>query len=238
MKLASLALASAALFGLSLSASAQTISSVSPITVPAVVNDGAAQITVIGTDFAGDTRITVDGLLVENPPVPAPANFSVAPTKIMFNMPKVSKLGLVDVQLTGTGPNYPIDFKVRVQANTPPLLDLKASDPGFLLSGIPAEVTVSGLPGDFAVLFMSPDLEPTPLTGIVEGGLAIGDNGASLIRLQQFVIPPKGYVVLNFNLQSMPVGSTTHLQAIHLFQANLHNLPATPSNVETGVILF
>lgn len=221
---------------LSLSASAQ-VATYSPTAVPAVTLDGLPQITVQGANFAADLQVSINGVALENPAI-GTQYFTVTPNQVQFLVPHQDTLGLVPVTLSSASTSYSETLQLRILANQTPLMDLHANVPAYLLSGVPAGVTVAGLPGDFGILFYSPDLTPTPMPGLVEGGLAIGGNATSLIRLRTYVIPPKGHITYTFDLTGFPAGSSFHLQAAHLFQANQHNLPASPSNVQTGTILF
>ena len=226
----------ALLAGLTPAAAAQ-VTSYSPTSVPAVTLDGLPTIVVQGANFAPDLQVSVAGKLLENPVI-GPQHVIVTPTEVRFLVPHQDTLGLVPVTLSSASAGTSETIDLRIVANQTPLMDLHADTPSYLLSGVPAGVTVAGLPGDFGVLYYSPDLSPTPLQGIVEGGLAIGSGGSSLIRLRMYTIPPKGHITWTFDISAFPAGSSFHLQAAHLLQGKGHHLPATPSNVQTGTILF
>jgi len=212
---------------------APTISSVSPASIDAVVIDGPASVTLSGTGFTGTNAVTVDGISLST----FPAAFAVInDSTLVFDMPVASKLGAVAIDVTnpsGTG-----NTTINVVANATPTVELANSAPGFLFQALGLDITVGGAPGDIAFIAGSPDLLPTPLPGLVDVPLAIGNNYLSIFILGAPVIGPAGYTKINVPMSGLPSGLTLHVQSAHLFLSTLYALPATAGNVQSGTILF
>jgi hypothetical protein len=210
-----------------------TINNVAPATTPAVVVDGSTSVTLTGTNMLTVTGVKVDGLALSRFP---PMFTIVNDSTLTFTMPKASKLGPVAIELTGTAGSA--QSTIDVVANATPALELKNSDPGLLLQSAGLQFVIGGHPGDIAFVTASPELLPTPLPGIVDVDLAIGNNYTSLFILASPLIGAAGYTELTVPLSGLPPGFQIHVQSAHLLLSTLYALPAIASNVQSGTVLF
>jgi hypothetical protein len=212
---------------------APSITSVAPSSIDAVVVDGPALITLNGSGFTGTSGVTVDGIALST----FPAQFSVVNDNVLtFSMPIASKLGPVTIDVTnssGTGSS-----SITVVVNATPTIELAGSAPSFLFQALGLDITVGGNPGDIAFILGSPELLPTPLPGIVDVDLAIGNNYTSLFILGSPLIGAAGYTKVNIPMSGLPTGLSLHVQSAHLLLSTLYSLPAIASNVQSGTILF
>jgi len=209
------------------------VTSVVPASIEAVVLDGPATITLNGSGFAGTTAVKVDGTLLST----FPAQWAIVnDSTLTFSMPIASKLGAVSVDVTN--PFGTANTSVNVVVNASPTIELKNSNPSFLFQAIGLELVAGGNPGDIAFLLGSPSLLPTPLPGLVDVPLAIGNNFSSLFILGSPVIGAAGYTEVTVPMSGLPTGLAIHVQSAHLFLSTGYALPATAANVQSGTILF
>lgn len=208
-----------------------TVTGLNPSSVPAVIVDGGQQVTVNGVSLGGVVDVRVDGISLGGFP---PQFFVLSDTQLQFWMPKVSKLGPINIELISTGGTT--TTTLNVVPNVPPVLDMLNSDPGILLQTNGLTLTVGSSPGDLVYVIASPSAVPTTVPGLVD--LAIGNNGASTFILATPTIGASGIFEKTFALPSLPPGFQIHAQAAVLLSANGYALPATTSNVQTGTILF
>mgnify|MGYP002628516306 CR=1 FL=1 len=210
---------------------APVISVVTPSSIEAVVVDGPASITLTGTDFTGTNKVSVDGV----PLTLFPPQFSIPnDNTLIFNMPFVSKLGTVTIDVTNT--HGTTQSTIQLLANASTTVELKNSLPGFLIQGLGLQTVLGGQVGDIVILAASPDLLPTSLPGIVN--LAIGNNYSSLFILNTSVIPSSGYANVTIPMTGLPIGLSIHTQGAGLSLSSGFSLPASGSNVQSGTILF
>ena len=212
---------------------APSVTAVSPATVDAVTPDGQT-ITLTGQGFTGTTSVVVDGITLSSG---LPSEYSIVnDNTLTFKLPLLSKLGIVDISLTnpsGTGATT-----IDVVANSTPVVDLSNSDPAFIIQGVGVDITVAGQPGDIAIIGVSKDLIPTPLPGLIDQPLAIGNNFTTLIQLGNPIVGPAGYKTIHIALQGIPTGTQFFLQTATLSLSNFYAFPARVSNVQSGTILF
>lgn len=210
-----------------------TIGSVAPAAVPAVSVDGGPTVTLSGTGFLGVSSVKVDGAVLSSFP---PMFAIIDDATLTFTMPTASKLGPVTIELTGQSGTA--SSTIDVVANATPTLELKNSNPGFLIQSLGLEFVVGGHPGDIAFVLASPELVPTPLPGLVDVDLAIGNNATSLFILGSPLIGAAGYTQLSVPLSGLAAGTVIHTQSAHLLLSTLYGLPAMASNVQSGTVLF
>jgi hypothetical protein len=210
---------------------APVVSTITPSSVEAVVIDGPQTVVLTGSNFTGTTTVIVDGITL----AAFPPQFTVSnDNTLSFSMPLVTKLGTIDIDLVNASGTS--QTTIQVVSNTVTTVEMKMSEPAFLFQGIGLETVLAGDIGDIIVLLGSTELLPTNLPGIVD--LAIGNNFTSLFILNTSVIPAKGYVEVVIPMSGLPSGLQVHTQGAGLLLSNGFALPATPSNVQTGTILF
>lgn len=210
-----------------------TITSVSPSQTPAVVVDAGTTVTVTGTGMLGVTGVKVDGNLLST----FPALWSIVNDSILtFSMPLASALGPIPVELIC--PTGSAQTTIDVIANTSPTVELRYSDPVFLIQAIGLEIVVGGQPGDIAFVFGSPHLRKTSLYGFADMDLAIGNQNQSLFILATPVIGPAGYAEVTIPMQDAPAGFKVHVQDLHLSLSDGFALPFKGSNLQSGTVLF
>lgn len=202
------------------------ITSFSPSSVDAVVPDGLVSVVATGTALAEVTGVEIDG-------VPLDAfQFSVlGATQVEFLMPRVDKLGPVEVKFIAPGGNA--TKTIDVVANATPTVDLLSSDPQMLLSWIPADLTLASQPGDLVFVLVSTSNIPSVLPGIIDAG--IGNNFFELINLGAVVIDPvKGWNQIQIPLNGLTTGTKLHFQLAKFAGV----FPLETGNVQSGTILF
>ncbi|MDF1798550.1 MAG: matrixin family metalloprotease [Planctomycetota bacterium] len=210
-------------------ATAPVVTSVIPTSVPALVVDGAASVTLTGSGFAGLTTLKVDGI-----DVPSTEYQVAGDTLVTLAMPAVSKLGSIAIEVATPFGSTTASVIVTAVA---PTVELENSAPGFLIQSQGIGVQVAGAPGDVLFLGASPDLVPTILPGIVD--LAIGSGYTSMYVLGTYVIPAKGWHGVVFVTGGgLPIGLTVHLQAAAFTAASGYTFPGIGTNVQTGTVLF
>jgi autotransporter-associated beta strand protein len=197
----------------------------------AVVIDGPGVVTVTGQNFSGTTSVKVDGIQLTS----FPPQFSIPnDSTLIFIMPLVSHLGAIAVDITNaTGTT---GTTVDVVANSSPTVEMKSSDPGFLIQGLGLQLIVGSQVGDILVVEGSPELLSSSLPGIAD--FAIGNNFSSLFLLGAPAIPSAGYQELVIPMSGLPIGMKIHVQAAGLLLSDSYAFPTTMSNVQTGTVLF
>ena len=213
------------------SGGAPVITSVSQSSMDAVVIDGPGVVTVTGQNFSGTTSVKVDGIQLTS----FPPQFSIPnDSTLIFIMPLVSHLGAIAVDITNaTGTT---GTTVDVVANSSPTVEMKSSDPGFLIQGLGLQLIVGSQVGDILVVEGSPELLSSSLPGIAD--FAIGNNFSSLFLLGAPAIPSTGYQELVIPMSGLPIGMKIHVQAAGLLLSDSYAFPTTMSNVQTGTVLF
>lgn len=211
---------------------APTITTIAPTIIDALVPDGQT-ITVTGTNLTGTTEVVIDGIVLTD----FPPQFVVQnDTTLTFTAPQLTKLGTVDIQVTS--PSGTANGGVFVQAPPQPVVELANSDPLFIIQGVGLEISVGGQPGDIAFIGISPQLLPTPLPGLIDQPLSIGNNFTTLFQLGKPVVGNAGYTTKLIPVQGIPGGTQLHVQTATLQFANGYAFPAIVSNVQTGTVLF
>jgi len=211
--------------------SAPQISGISPSIVPAVNVDDSVVVTVTGTGFTGVSSVVVDGsALLFFPP-----QFTVSgDTQVTFSMPKVTKLGAINVQLINAEGSGIVGMSVI--ANNPPALEVSNSNPSFVLSVIGLTISVGASPLDTIFLLASPSNLPSSLPGILNA--SIGDNFTSLILLGNLIVNPlTGRADVQLPLSGLNPGFSAFLQAGRLSFIN-PTLPLEMTNVQQFTVLF
>lgn len=203
------------------------ITSVSPASVPAVVVDGPETITLGGSGFLGIQTVTVGGVVLES----FPAQYIVVDDNTMtLDMPQVASSGPVNIVVDdGTDT---AQSAITVTAPVPPVLDVLNSDPAFLFSFQGATVRMGGIPGSIMLLWVSSELVPTSVPGILE--LDIGNNATNLFGLWGFLTPAQGWGEITFPIASVNPGATVYWQGAQFFV----DFPLAPTNVQKTILLF
>lgn len=202
------------------------ISSVTPSNVPAVVVDGVAKVTLLGSGFFGTTKVTVDGIELSN----FPAQFSaLSDTEMVVDIPLVSRLGWVDI-VVEDGSNS-ATAQVFVTQNIPPVLEILNSDPAFLFSALGLTVRMGASPATVYILWVSRDLLPTIVPGVLD--LDIGNNFSNLFLITGPFMPDTGYVEVNYPFNLAP-GTTLYWQGSVFDGA----FPMSKTNVQKTIVLF
>jgi len=205
------------------------VNGISPTQVVAY-DPGGQEVTLTGKRFTDVTSVTVDGV-----PVPA-TDFTVdSDKKIRFNMPTVSRTGMVGITVEDDcGPS--LAALVQVDPPAEPQLGVTyLTPPSPLVSslvGLP--LTVSANPGDLAFVLWSPDLIPTNLPGFLS--LEIGNNFATLFELWSTTIPAKAWDSAVFPIAGLPIGSVVYVQAAILSGPGA--FPLVSSQSQAAVVWF
>lgn len=207
------------------------VTSLTPDTVNSVSVDSIQQVFINGSGFIGVSDVRVDGQTLAGFP---PQFFAINDSQIQFTMPTVSKLGPVTIDVVGASGTT--QTTINVVPNSPPVIEMAASDPSFIIQSSGLTLTASGQPGDIVYVVASPSNLPTNLPGIVD--LAIGNQYTSIYILGIYAIGPAGLVKQTYPLSGLPSGLKIHAQTASLLGANGFALPATTSNVQTGTVLF
>ena len=202
-----------------------------PDTVTSVAVDSIQQVIINGSGFTSVSDVRVDGVSLAGFP---PLFFTLNDAQIQFTMPFIAKIGPVTVDVVGA--NGTTQTTINVVPNSPPAIEMTASDPSFLIQSSGLTLMASGNPGDIVYVVASPSNLPTNLPGFVD--LAIGNQYTSIYILGIYAIGPAGYVRQTYPLSGLPSGLKIHTQTATLLGANGFALPATTSNVQTGTILF
>ena len=208
-----------------------SISSVTPSTIDAVSVDGSQTVTLSGSGFLAATGVSVDG----QPLAVFPAEFNVVSDNQIniTSWPTVSKLGAVDITVVTPGGNAV--GQITVLENSPPVLELEGSEPGFLFNATGLDITIGAGPGDAVFLFFSGEKLPSFLPGFMD--LGIGNNFTSLFQFTTLSVSSAGHVNLSLPVNGVTPGTTVHFQAA-LFDASAGTLPLVSTNVQTGTFLF
>ena len=203
------------------------IVSVSPPAVPAV-SAGTTWVTLFGCNFASATAVEVDGVPLQN----FPPQFVIdSDTVLRFRMPLVSKLGPVDIEVSGPSGPGPI-ASVEVQLVDPPVISVAGV---YLLGAAGADVVIGTAPGNLVLTLVSPDLAPSSLPGLLD--LQIGADFTTLFLLATETVPGSGWVAQNFPFGGQPTGTLLHFQGL-VFDPVTGTLPLVATEVETKTVLF
>jgi len=185
------------------------------------------EVVLFGCNFLGTSTITVDGITLSNFP---PAYQIISDTELRFTMPKVTKVGAIDVLLTNaTGQSLPA--QIQVQAPSPALVSVN----DFLFSGIGIDLHFGGQPGDLVFLVASGELGTSAIPGLFTAD--IGNNFSSLFLLGTRVVPAAAQDTLQIAFPALPTGTVLYFQGLILEAQN----PVTPlvsTAVDAGTVLF
>jgi hypothetical protein len=204
-----------------------TIANVAPGILPAVIVDGPQQVVITGTNFENVTAVRVNG--IDLPTFPA-AFQVVSPNQITFDMPKVSNLGAIPVQVVTQAGSASMDMAVIPNAS--PTIDLLNSDPGFLFQAAGLRVTMGGEPGSLMLLAFSGSDVPSSLPGVAD--LGIGNGFLEIWQVGIFTInPTSGWTEFVAFLSGLPPGLRVHFQGLKISE-----FPLPTTNVQSGTILF
>jgi hypothetical protein len=204
-----------------------TIANLAPGILPAVIVDGPQQVVITGTNFENVTAVRVNG--IDLPTFPA-AFQVVSQNQITFDMPKVSNLGAIPVQVVTQAGSASMDMAVIPNAS--PTIDLLNSDPGFLFQAAGIRVTMGGEPGSLMLLAFSGSDVPSSLPGVAD--LGIGNGFLEIWQVGIFTInPTSGWTEFVAFLSGLPPGLRVHFQGLKISE-----FPLPTTNVQSGTILF
>jgi hypothetical protein len=209
------------------------VTGITPTQTEVVGIDDGQLMAVLGSGFLGVTGVKIDGKALPSFP---PSFTIVSDGKVTFNMPLVSGIGPVIVELSG--PSGSSQTTLSVVANASPTIEMKSSTPAFLIQAIGLNLIVSGDPGDLVFVFGSPDLAPTKVTPWADIDLAIGRDGTSLFFLGTPIIGPEGYAQLHIPMQGAKSGFEVYVQTMLVTAASGYAPMLHGSNVQAGVVLF
>ena len=197
-----------------------------------VIVDKRGQLTLVGSNFTGTTDVKINGVSLEVFP---PEFTIVDDTTLTVQVGPQTNLGSQSLSVTNAQGTTSTTFAIG--ANITPALELVNSDPGFLLTAIPAEILIGSLPNDTVFLQASTSNLPSILPGIVS--LGIGNNFTSLIDLGIYVVNPiSGYAEASINLPSdLPTGTRFFVQA-GVLSSIFPTLPVSVTNIQSGTVLF
>lgn len=207
---------------------APTISTLVPPAIQAVAPDGQS-IAINGTNFTGVTSVSIGGVTL-------PAGTYTVASSVLINatVPLLNSLGSQSVAVTtGSGS---ASKALTVNACNPPVVDLKDSDPGFLLNVLGFTVTLASEPGDVAILAIAPDTVPSSLPGIVS--LGIGSSFTTLVTLPGLAIPAKGWTQFSSGPLSLPAGTNVYMQVVCFPSESASLAEAGPTPPQHGLFLF
>jgi hypothetical protein len=207
------------------------VESTVPDQLEVVLSEQPAALTFQGHGFEQLDEVRVNGVTLPGfPPLFAVGNDFQASLQLQSPLPLS---GLTVELISGS---QVVTVQVPVDFNAQPTIHLVNGDPTFLLTLLPLEVYLGGAPGDLAVLFGSLTPLPSSVPGILE--LQIGAGLSDLYYLEPYLVDPVlGYGKLTADLGLLPIGLRLYFQAAYLHAA-APALPLTPSNVESGTVLF
>lgn len=207
------------------------ITGVTPSSIEAVNPTSPISVTLTGTGFLDTTAIEVDGV----PLVAFPPQFSIVDdTTINVTLLPPYSIGTKEIKVIEGAAEDTIDLPVTF--NLEPTIDLVNSDPGFLISALPVEVYMGGLPGETHFLLISGTLLPSVIPGIIDAG--IGNNLTDLFSLGTFVVnAATGWALASGPISGVPLGTKLYFQSGTL-DPFLPALPLTMTNIESGTVLF
>lgn len=207
------------------------IDTVTPASLSAVEVDGGV-LTLIGSNFTGTTDVKINGVSLEVFP---PEFTIVDDNTLTVQVGPQTSLGSQDISVTNA--QGTTDSTFAIGANITPALELINSDPGFLLTAIPAEILIGSLPNDTIFLQASGSNLPSVLPGIVS--LGIGNNFLDLIDLGIYTVNPiTGYAEVSISLPNdLPTGTQFFVQA-GVLSSLFPTLPVDVTNIQSGTVLF
>ncbi|MEZ5976871.1 MAG: S8 family serine peptidase [Planctomycetota bacterium] len=209
-----------------------SISSITPNVLEAVRVDMPTTVTVTGTGFSGLTKVLLGGVELTGFP---PQYTLVSDTEIKVTVDKMPALGIYPIEVQ-TATNS-ASRNISIVPNTSLVIDLKNSDPGFIVQALGVQVTV-GSPIDwFNYLVLSFTDTPSVLPGVVT--LDIGNNFFDInIVYQGPVVPAQGYYTFDTGpLSGFQIGKKIYFQAAGL-NYFAPAFPLTSSNKQSGTLLF
>lgn len=201
------------------------VNSIAPAQVSAV-NVGGQTVTLTGQDLDQVTGIQVDGIAL----TPGSDYQIVNPSTITFEMPLVSQLGLVDIEITT--PSKTIIPRIEVLENIPPTLNI---EPLSITQATGFDIQLGAGVADFAYVNVSPDLIPTVIPGLFS--LDIGNNLTTLFTPWKTLVGGGGSKARHFGPFSGLIGVTVHWQAFVADFDTVYAAPFASSNVLTTTIV-
>jgi subtilisin family serine protease len=207
------------------------ITSISPSTVDALIPGSGQTVSINGTGFKATTQVAVDGVALGG--FPSPYTY-VNSTLITFDMPTLTKLGPVSVDVTEGLSSDSSTVTVAPPA-TPKLQIGTGDEPVTLFSFSGADVTVSAQPSDLFLLYFSSDLISSPLPGIVT--FSIGNNFTTLWSGGFYVIDPtQAWTGVNIPFSGIPALSEFYFQGVALSASP--TFPLAVSNTQHVRVIF
>ncbi len=202
------------------------ITSLTPPSMELVVVDGPTQLVIGGSNLGAVTELSLDGVLVD------PGDYTIdSPAQITLSLDSLPHLGTVPVRVDDVhGASI---AQLVVTPNSPPVVEVASSAPGFLTSQSGADVRIGSEPGDVYILGVSPHLVPSTMPGFLTAD--IGNGFASLVVLTLALVPAEGVADLHYSFSG--ISGTVHWQAV-VFDVSAGTIPLLSTNVQTTHVLF
>jgi hypothetical protein len=207
------------------------ISAISPAFITAVNPVSPLTVTLTGSGFDGLTDVKIDGVSIST----FPPQFTVVnDTTLTISLGAPFQVGSRTIEVLEGSASDAISLPVTF--NLTPTIDLISSDPNFLITLVPLQIYMGGLPNDLHFLLVSGSNLPTVVPGIFSA--AIGNNFASLFLVNNYVVnPATGWTLATLPVSGLPIGTKLYFQSGSI-SALFPALPLTMSNVESGTVLF
>ena len=184
---------------------------------PARTSNGALATITLDGSFDRLQRIDVGGMQITD-------FIQVSPTQLTFTMPRPAEIGAtLPVTVTNAaGTSNPLS--IRVDGTHP----IEFSGVGIGVRGFPVHIDLIGDAGWDVLMFVSPDLQPSVLPGIVNLGIA--NNFATLFSLGSVHLDGRGATRFTVTIPNgIPTG-LYHFQGI-TYDVNSISAPLEASNV-------
>ena len=205
-----------------------SIEAVSPPAVEAVVL-GPSPVTLTGLELHLASAVTVDGQ-------PLPAQEFLASydplsgaSSLELEMPLVSRLGPVDVQVTS--PFGTDATSIQVVPPAAPVLELESGEVS-IAQGV--DVTAGASPGDLVFFGFSPILSPTVVPGLFSVDIGGGLNGILLVATP--TVPAQAWTQVHVDATGFTLGGTAWFQAA-VFEVQTLAFPLVSTNVVSGTVV-
>jgi hypothetical protein len=204
-----------------------SIAFVTPFSV-APYTPGGQTVNVSGCHFDELTELRIDGVAL-----PSGAWQLASANSLSFQMPLVSKVGPVDLEIvSGWGKQL---VWIWVTPTPAPVLGFTYVNEALQvwLTSIGTQYTVGGTPADLVFVLGSLSGQPTVVPGLVS--LGIGDQLASLYVMKSFALGNSAWSTHALPMNASLAGLVLYFQA-----AALRNgaLPLLSSNVASGYVMF
>lgn len=207
------------------------INEVVPAQIGSVVPGNDQTVELRGCGFTGVTSILVDG-----EPLPTfPLTFTtIHDQRIQFQMPNVTTLGMVDIEINGV--NGTTTAQIEVVPAPIPALELgEGNVPETINSFAPSTLTMGGQPGNAMFLWGSIVAEPSDVPGLFS--LDIGDGLTNIVLIGAYILDGSGQASISLPLSGLPFGLLLYFQGIEYDTVSM-TLPAPETNVSTGFWVF